>query len=241
MSDTKDGALLLEAREVFGGYGSADILNGISMTVGRGEFVSIVGPNGAGKSTAMKSLFGLIKIRSGQVIFDGREITKLRPDQIVRQGICYVPQEFNIFPTLTVKENLDMGAFIRNDDYSEDLERVYELFPILKERRRQLVGTMSGGQRQMVAMGRALMLKPQLLMLDEPSAGLSPNFIDIIFERIQEINKTGVGILLVEQNAKQALEISDRGYVLVMGRNRHEDTGPNLVNNKEVAEMFLGG
>ncbi len=241
MSETSNGELLLEAREVFGGYGSADILNGISMKVRRGEFVSIVGPNGAGKSTAMKSLFGLIKIRSGQVVFDGKEITKLRPDQIVRQGICYVPQEFNIFPTLTVKENLDMGAFIRNDDYSEDLERVYELFPILKERRRQLVGTMSGGQRQMVAMGRALMLKPQLLMLDEPSAGLSPNFIDIIFERIQEINKTGVGILLVEQNARQALEISDRGYVLVMGRNRHEDTGPNLVNNKEVAEMFLGG
>ncbi|HUX20499.1 MAG TPA: ABC transporter ATP-binding protein [Spirochaetia bacterium] len=239
MSDNTE--LLLEAQEVFGGYGSADILMGISMKVAKGEFVSIVGPNGAGKSTAMKSLFGLIKIRSGRVVFEGKEITKLRPDQIVRQGICYVPQEFNIFPTLTVKENLDMGAFIRNDDYSADLDRVYELFPILKERRRQLVGTMSGGQRQMVAMGRALMLQPRLLMLDEPSAGLSPNFIDIIFERIQEINKTGVGILLVEQNAKQALEISDRGYVLVMGKNRHEDTGPNLVNNKEVAEMFLGG
>jgi branched-chain amino acid transport system ATP-binding protein len=239
MSDSN--GLLLEAQEVFGGYGSADILMGISMKVAKGEFVSIVGPNGAGKSTAMKSLFGLIKIRSGKVVFEGKEITKMRPDQIVRQGICYVPQEYNIFPTLTVKENLDMGAFIRNDDYSADLDRVYELFPILKERRRQLVGTMSGGQRQMVAMGRALMLKPRLLMLDEPSAGLSPNFIDIIFERIQEINKTGVGILLVEQNAKQALEISDRGYVLVMGKNRHEDTGPNLVNNKEVAEMFLGG
>ncbi len=239
MSETNGN--LLVAEDVYGGYGSADILNGISLRVAPGEFVSIVGPNGAGKSTAMKSLFGLIKVRAGKIAFEGREITKLRPDQIVRLGICYVPQEFNIFPSLTVKENLEMGAFIRNDDYSAEIENVYQLFPILKERRRQLVGTMSGGQRQMVAMGRALMLKPRLLMLDEPSAGLSPNFIELIFERIQEINRTGVGILLVEQNARQALEISDRGYVLVMGRNRHEDTGPNLVNNKEVAEMFLGG
>lgn len=239
MSDTTE--TLLEAKEVYGGYGGGDVLNGISLRVSRGEFVSIVGPNGAGKSTAMKSLFGLIKVRAGSIVFEGREISSMRPDQIVRLGICYVPQEFNIFPSLTVRENLEMGAFIRNDDYTEDIENIYGLFPVLKERRRQLVGTMSGGQRQMVAMGRALMLKPRLLMLDEPSAGLSPNFIDLIFERIQEINRTGVGILLVEQNARQALEISDRGYVLVMGRNRHEDTGPNLVNNKEVAEMFLGG
>lgn len=241
MSDMKGNGLLLEAKEVYGGYGGADILNGISLSVASGEFVSIVGPNGAGKSTAMKSLFGLIKVRTGSISFEGREITGLRPDQIVRLGICYVPQEYNVFPSLTVRENLEMGAFIRSDDYSAEIERVYDLFPVLKERRRQLVGTMSGGQRQMVAMGRALMLKPHLLMLDEPSAGLSPNFIDLIFERIQEINRSGVGILLVEQNAKAALEISDRGYVLVMGRNRHEDTGPNLVNNKEVAEMFLGG
>jgi branched-chain amino acid transport system ATP-binding protein len=234
-------ATLLEATDVYGGYGSADVLKGVTLTVNEGEFVSIVGPNGAGKSTAMKALFGLIKIRAGAIVFAGDEITRLRPDQIVRQGICYVPQEQNIFPSLTVRENLEMGAFIRNDDISEDIERIYELFPILKERRRQLVGTMSGGQRQMVAMGRALMLNPRLLMLDEPSAGLSPNLIDVIFEKIQEINSTGVGILLVEQNARQALQISHRGYVLVMGTNRFEDTGPNLVNNKEVAEMFLGG
>ena len=234
-------ATLLEAKDIHGGYGGADVLKGVTLRVDEGEFVSIVGPNGAGKSTAMKSLFGLINIRSGSITFGGQEITQLRPDQIVRRGICYVPQEHNIFPTLTVRENLEMGAFIRNDDISADIERIYSLFPILKERRRQLVGTMSGGQRQMVAMGRALMLNPRLLMLDEPSAGLSPNLIDLTFEKIQEINAAGVGILLVEQNARQALQISHRGYVLVMGTNRYEDTGPNLVGNKEVAEMFLGG
>ena len=234
-------AILLDAREVHGGYGAVDILKGISLRVDEGEFVSIVGPNGAGKSTAMKSLFGLIRIRKGRILFGGSEITGLRPDQVVRRGICYVPQEANVFPSLSVRENLEMGAFIRNDDISADIERVYQLFPILKERRRQLVGTMSGGQRQMVAMGRALMLNPRLLMLDEPSAGLSPALIELTFEKIQEINRTGVSILLVEQNAKQALKISHRGYVLVMGTNRFEDTGMNLVNNKEVAEMFLGG
>ncbi|HUX52153.1 MAG TPA: ABC transporter ATP-binding protein [Spirochaetia bacterium] len=234
-------AILLDAQAVHGGYGAVDILKGISLRVDEGEFVSIVGPNGAGKSTAMKSLFGLIKIRKGSILFNGSEITGLRPDQVVRRGICYVPQEANVFPSLSVRENLEMGAFIRNDDISADIERVYQLFPILKERRRQLVGTMSGGQRQMVAMGRALMLNPRLLMLDEPSAGLSPALIELTFEKIQEINRTGVSILLVEQNAKQALKISHRGYVLVMGTNRFEDTGMNLVNNKEVAEMFLGG
>ena len=232
---------MLDAQAVHGGYGAVDILKGISLRVDEGEFVSIVGPNGAGKSTAMKSLFGLIKIRKGSILFNGSEITGLRPDQVVRRGICYVPQEANVFPSLSVRENLEMGAFIRNDDISADIERVYQLFPILKERRRQLVGTMSGGQRQMVAMGRALMLNPRLLMLDEPSAGLSPALIELTFEKIQEINRTGVSILLVEQNAKQALKISHRGYVLVMGTNRFEDTGMNLVNNKEVAEMFLGG
>lgn len=241
MPEGTSGAALLEARDVHGGYGAADVLKGVNLSVGEGEFVSIVGPNGAGKSTAMKALFGLIQIRSGAVSFNGHEITRLRPDQIVRLGICYVPQERNVFPTLTVKENLEMGAFIRNDDISADLERVYDLFPILRERRKQAVGTMSGGQRQMVAMGRALMLNPKLLMLDEPSAGLAPALIDVIFEKITEINKSGVGVLLVEQNARQALQISDRGYVLVMGRNRYEDSGPNLVENNEVAEMFLGG
>ncbi|WP_455382908.1 ABC transporter ATP-binding protein [Salinispira pacifica] len=233
--------VLLDARDVHGGYGSVDILRGVNLRVDEGEFVSIVGPNGAGKSTAMKSLFGLITIRTGMIEFAGEEITRLRPDQIVRKGICYVPQEANVFPSLTVRENLEMGAFIRHDDISSDIERVYELFPVLKERRRQAAGTMSGGQRQMVAMGRALMLNPRLLMLDEPSAGLSPALIDVIFEKIRDINSSGVSILLVEQNARQALELSDRGYVLVTGTNRFEDSGPNLVSNKEVAEMFLGG
>jgi len=232
---------LLDARDVHGGYGAVDVLHGVNLRVDEGEFVSIVGPNGAGKSTAMKSLFGLITIRAGSIGFNGENITGLRPDQVVRKGICYVPQEANVFPSLSVRENLEMGAFIRNDDISADIEHVYNLFPILRERRRQAVGTMSGGQRQMVAMGRALMLNPRLLMLDEPSAGLSPALIDVIFEKIQEINSSGVSILLVEQNARQALQISHRGYVLVMGTNRFEDSGPNLVSNKEVAEMFLGG
>lgn len=232
---------LLDARNVHGGYGAVDVLHGVNLRVDEGEFVSIVGPNGAGKSTAMKSLFGLINVHSGTIGFNGENIAGLRPDQVVRKGICYVPQEANVFPSLTVRENLEMGAFIRNDDISADIEHVYDLFPILRERRRQAVGTMSGGQRQMVAMGRALMLNPRLLMLDEPSAGLSPALIDVIFEKIQKINSTGVSILLVEQNARQALQISHRGYVLVMGQNRFEDSGPGLVSNKEVAEMFLGG
>jgi len=232
---------LLLAEDVYGGYGDTDILHGVSMEMDPGEVVAIVGPNGAGKSTAMKAVFGLVRVRTGRVRFQDEDITNLNADRIVARGMCYVPQEKNVFPSLSINENLEMGAFIRRDDFSAQIERVYELFPPLKERRNQPAGTLSGGQRQMVAIGRALMLNPSLLLLDEPTAGLSPKFIDLIFERIREINDQGVGILMVEQNARQALAMADRGYVLVLGRNRHEDTGPNLLNDPEIAEMFLGG
>jgi branched-chain amino acid transport system ATP-binding protein len=231
----------LEARGVYGGYGEVDILNGVDLAVERGQIVVIIGPNGAGKSTAMKAIFGLVRVREGTIRFDGEEITNARPDQLVPKGMSYVPQERNVFPTLTVRENLDMGAFIRTDDYTAELEQVYAIFPLLKERSRQQAGLMSGGERQMVAIGRALMVKPRLLLLDEPTAGLSPKFIDLIFERVLAINALGISVLMVEQNAKKALGLAHRGYVLVTGANRYDDTGPNLLANPEVAEMFLGG
>jgi branched-chain amino acid transport system ATP-binding protein len=232
---------LLEVGNLYGGYGGTDILKDVSIKVDGGEMVVIVGPNGAGKSTVMKAVFGLIKIRSGTVRFRDEDITRKRPDLVVRKGLCYVPQEHNVFPSLTVRENLEMGAFIRSDDYKAQIEQVYELFPPLKEKRKIAAGDLSGGQRQMVAIGRALMLDPHLLLLDEPTAGLSPLFIDLIFERIKAINDLGVSLLMVEQNAKKALSMADRGYVLTMGANRYEDTGPNLLADREVAEMFLGG
>jgi ABC-type branched-subunit amino acid transport system ATPase component len=232
---------LLEVETIFGGYGGVDILNGIDMCVEDGELVVIVGPNGAGKSTAMKAIIGLVKVRQGHILFDGQEITGRRPDEVARLRVCYVPQEKNVFPTLTVHENLEMGAFLRDDDFSGQLDAVYEMFPALVGKRRQPAGSLSGGQRQMVAMGRALMLEPKLLLLDEPTAGLSPLFTDMVFDKVKEINATGVAILMVEQNAKDALALADRGYVLALGRNRHEDTGANLLANREVAEMFLGG
>ena len=232
---------LLEVEAIYGGYGGVDILNGIDMHVEDGELVVIVGPNGAGKSTAMKAIIGLVKVREGHIRFDGQGITGRRPDEVARLRVCYVPQEKNVFPTLTVHENLEMGAFLRDDDFSGQLDAVYEIFPALVEKRRQPAGSLSGGQRQMVAMGRALMLEPKLLLLDEPTAGLSPLFTDMVFDKVKEINATGVAILMVEQNAKDALELADRGYVLALGRNRHEDTGANLLANREVAEMFLGG
>ncbi|MEO1017809.1 MAG: ABC transporter ATP-binding protein, partial [Pseudomonadota bacterium] len=204
---------LLQLEDVRGGYGEADILHGLSMTVTAGEVVAIVGPNGAGKSTAMKSVFGLVQIRDGRVVFDGDDITRLRPDQIVRRGICFVPQTENVFPTMSVQENLEMGAFIRTDNVRQQLEHIFELFPPLREKRRQQAGTLSGGQRQMVAMSRALMLNPKLLLLDEPTAGLSPKFMDQIFDIVGQINELGVAIMMVEQNAKQALGIADRAYV----------------------------
>jgi len=232
---------LLEASSVYGGYGGVDILNGVDLRVEDSEIVVIVGPNGAGKSTAMKAVIGLVQIREGDIVFDGTDIKGKRPDEVARLRVCYVPQEKNVFPTLTVHENLEMGAFLRDDDYSKQLDHIYEIFPPLVEKRRQPAGSLSGGQRQMVAMGRALMLEPKLLLLDEPTAGLSPLFTDLIFDKVKEINATGVAILMVEQNAKDALALADRGYVLAMGRNRYEDTGANLLANREVAEMFLGG
>ncbi|MCH8182250.1 MAG: ABC transporter ATP-binding protein [Proteobacteria bacterium] len=232
---------LLEMNAVYGGYGGVDILNGVDLRVDDGEIIVVIGANGAGKSTAMKAIVGLVQIREGSVTFDGADITRKRPDQVARLRLCYVPQERNVFPTLTVQENLDMGAYLRNDDYSAQMDAVYEIFPPLKEKRSQAAGTLSGGQRQMVAMGRALMLDPRLLMLDEPTAGLSPKFTEQIFDKIKEINAHGVGILMVEQNARDSLALADRGYVLAMGRNRFEDTGANLLANPEVAEMFLGG
>ncbi len=232
---------LLEMNAVYGGYGGVDILNGVDLRVDDGEIIVVIGANGAGKSTAMKAIVGLVQIREGSVTFDGADITRKRPDQVARLRLCYVPQERNVFPSLTVQENLDMGAYLRNDDYSAQMDAVYEIFPPLKEKRSQAAGTLSGGQRQMVAMGRALMLDPRLLMLDEPTAGLSPKFTEQIFDKIKEINAHGVGILMVEQNARDSLALADRGYVLAMGRNRFEDTGANLLANPEVAEMFLGG
>jgi branched-chain amino acid transport system ATP-binding protein len=232
---------LLEARELYGGYGGNDILKGVSLRVEADEVVVIVGPNGAGKSTAMKAIFGLLRIRQGQVLYRGEDITNAKPEQMVRRGVAYVPQEHNIFPSLSVQENLEMGAYLMKGDLKPRLERVYQLFPRLAERKRQPTGQMSGGERQMVAMGRALMIDPSLLMLDEPTAGLSPKLIDETFVRIQEINAEGIGVLMVEQNAKQALAIARRGYVLATGANRHEDSGPALLADPNVAEMFLGG
>ncbi|HLS68154.1 MAG TPA: ABC transporter ATP-binding protein [Kiloniellales bacterium] len=232
---------LLSMESVTGGYGEADILHSVSLQVNPREIVVIVGPNGAGKSTAMKAVFGLLRLRSGRILFDGQEITNWKPDRVVRRGICFVPQTDNVFPSLSVQENLEMGAFVRDDDIRPAMERVFELFPPLREKRRQAAGTLSGGQRQMVAMGRALMLEPKLLLLDEPTAGLSPIFIDQIFEIVKQVNATGIGILMVEQNAKQALAIADRGYVMAQGANRHEGSGQNLLADREVAEMFLGG
>jgi len=232
---------LLAVTGLRGGYGDVDILHGVSLAVEPGQIVVIVGPNGAGKSTALKAVFGLVRIRGGSIVFADRDLTGRRPDQIVEAGISFVPQTENVFPTLTVEENLDMGAYLRRDDIRPQRERVYELFPPLREKRRQAAGTLSGGQRQMVAMGRALMLDPKLLLVDEPTAGLSPLFMNQIFEILVDINKTGVAIMMVEQNAKQALGIADRAYVLAMGENRHEGTGAELLGDPEVATMFLGG
>ena len=232
---------LLTVNAVTSGYGDMEILHGVSIEVGAGKIVTVIGPNGAGKSTLMKTIFGLLTPTAGQITFAEEEITGLSPDLVVRRGMAYVPQVENIFPSLTVHENLEMGAFILTDDFSRQLEEIYELFPILKDRRKQRVGKMSGGERQMVAMGRALMLDPKLLMLDEPSAALAPNLAAMIFERIVAINESGVAILIVEQNAKESLKLSDRGYVLASGRNRFEDTGENLLANEDVGQLYLGG
>ncbi len=232
---------LLALDKVHGGYAAADVLHDVSLEVNRGEVVVVVGPNGAGKSTAMRAVFGLARVRRGSVRFDGEDITNARPDKIVRRGVCFVPQTENVFATLSVDENLDIGAFIRSEGVEDRRREVFDLFPDLKAKRRQPAGQLSGGQRQMVAMGRALMLSPKLLLLDEPTAGLSPRYMDQIFQIVRRVNATGVAILMVEQNARQALAVADRGYVMATGRNRHEGTGADLLADRAVAEMFLGG
>lgn len=225
-----------------GGYGRGpDILHGCTIAVNPGEIAVIVGPNGAGKSTAMKAIFGMLNVRSGSVRLDGEDITALSPQDRVLKGMGFVPQVRNIFPSMTVEENLEMGAYIRTDDFRETMEQVYELFPILRDKRYQAAGELSGGQRQQVAVGRALMTKPKVLMLDEPTAGVSPVVMDELFDRIIEVSRTGIPILMVEQNAKQALEIADRAYVLVQGANAHTGTGKELLADPEVRRSFLGG
>lgn len=232
---------MLAMTNVVGGYGAADILKGVSLSVEQGEIVVIAGPNGAGKSTAMKAVFGLVTIRQGKVAFQGADITGEPTERRVHRGIAYVPQERNVFPSLTVAENLDMGAFTRPRTPPAVYDRVYALFPPLAEKRRQAAGELSGGQRQMLAVGRALMIEPSLLLLDEPTAGLSPKAMGEIFDCIRAVNAQGVAILMVEQNAKQALALAHRGYILATGENRFADTGAALLANREVAESFLGG
>ena len=235
------GGPFLAAENMTGGYGAADILHDCTLTVERGQIAVIVGPNGAGKSTAMKAVFGMLKLRQGHVKLDGEDITALTPQDRVAKGMGFVPQVDNVFPSMSVEENLEMGAFIRKDDFHGTMAQVYDLFPILKEKRRQPAGELSGGQRQQVAVGRALMTQPKVLMLDEPTAGVSPIVMDELFDRIIEVSRTGIPILMVEQNARQALEIADKGYVLVQGRNAHTGSGKELLADDEVRRSFLGG
>jgi len=232
---------LLEAKGMVGGYGGMDILNGVDLAVDAHEIVVIIGANGAGKSTAMKALFGLVALRAGQVSLGGKDITNAAPNDLVAQGMGFVPQERNVFRTMTVRENLEMGAFLKPETQARVMEQVFGLFPVLKEKANQPAGELSGGQRQMVAVGRALMTEPKLLMLDEPTAGLSPLMMEQIFDRILAINREGIGILLVEQNARQALAIAHRGYVLATGRNRFTGTAEALLSNPEIGQSFLGG
>ena len=224
-----------------GGYGGADILKGCTVEVESGEIAVIVGPNGAGKSTAMKAMFGMLDLRAGSVLLDGVDITNLLPQHRVQRGMGFVPQTQNVFTSMTVEENLEMGGFIRNHDFSDTIAEIYDLFPVLREKRAQLAGELSGGQRQQVAVGRALMTQPKVLMLDEPTAGVSPIVMDDLFDRIIDVARTGIAILMVEQNAKQALTIADRGYVMVQGENRYTDTGAALLENPDVRRAFLGG
>ena len=231
----------LIGKDITAGYGGVDIIKNVNLYVNEGEIVVIVGPNGAGKSTVMKSILGMLNLSSGSVDFSGKIITNMLPQDRVSLGIAFVPQTQNVFTGMTVQENLEMGAFLRQDNFTDTIDQIYELFPVLKEKRNQSVGELSGGQRQQVAFGRALMTLPKILMLDEPTAGVSPIVMDDLFSRIIEVGKTGVGILMVEQNAKQALGIANRGYVMVNGENRIEGTGQELLNNPDVRKSFLGG
>ncbi|MDH3883096.1 MAG: ABC transporter ATP-binding protein [Desulfobacterales bacterium] len=234
--------IILEAENITAGYTrEVNILYDVNIRLKSGQIVSVIGPNGAGKSTLLKTIFGILKPSNGKISLKEGDITGLKPDKVAKKGISYVPQVDNVFPSLTIQENLEMGAFIRDDDYSQRLNEIYELFPILGDRRKQKAGQLSGGQRQMVAMGRALMLDPQVLLLDEPSAGLSPKLVDMIFEKITDINKTGVSMIIVEQNAREALKMADHGYVLAMGRNVLDDSGDALLDNEEVGRLYLGG
>jgi len=232
---------MLHGELMSGGYGGPDILEQCTIGVEAGEIAVIVGPNGAGKSTAMKAIFGLLSLRNGTVSLGGRDVTKLSPQDRVREGMSFVPQVRNVFTGMTVEENLEIGGFIRGDDFSGTMSEVFKLFPVLYEKRNQRAGELSGGQRQQVAVGRALMTKPRVLMLDEPTAGVSPIVMDELFNRVIDIARSGIAILMVEQNAKQALSIADKGYVMVQGRNRYTDTGLALLSNPEVRRSFLGG
>ena len=232
---------LLEVKDIIVGYGETDILNNVSIELLKKEIISIIGPNGAGKSTLLKTIFGLLTPKKGSIKLRSDDITGLSPDRIVLKGMGYVPQVENVFPSLTVHENLEMGAFIRTDDYRDKLDEIYALFPILLNRKTDKVGRLSGGMRQMVAMGRALMLNPKILLLDEPTASLSPLLVGMIFEKIIDINRTGIAMMIVEQNARETLKISHRGYVLVMGRKVFEDSGKALLENEEIGKLYLGG
>ena len=233
--------MFLSAENMLGGYGETTILNDCSISVKKGEIAVIVGPNGAGKSTAMKAIFGMLDLRAGNIIFDGKDISDLKPQERVKSGMGFVPQTHNVFTSMTVLENLEIGGFTNQENLSKNISEVFKLFPVLEEKQKQLVGELSGGQRQQVAVGRALMTNPKLLMLDEPTAGVSPLVVKELFEKIISIARTGIAILMVEQNARQALEIADNGFVLVQGENKYTDKGSKLLSNKEVRKAFLGG
>ncbi len=231
---------VLRVQDVVAGYGEVEILHGVSIAVSEAEIVAVIGPNGAGKSTLLKAIFGLVPVRGGRVDLAGQDVTNMAPDRIVQSGMSYVPQTENVFPSLTINENLEMGAYVRRDGLRDRLERVYDLFPDIAPRRGERAGRLSGGQRQMLALARALMLDPKILLLDEPSASLSPKMVDSIFEKIGEINRGGTAILLVEQNAKEALSFASRAYVLATGENRFEGEAKSMLDNEEVGKLYLG-